>query len=95
MRRNHSEKKREKLKEEIDKHQIAQNELKKCLLKKCDGLKNELKKKVDENCQKRSDGLAKIELLIDNTVDLQQNLRNSLSMSDGHLIQNFAALQKK
>ena len=39
-------KKREKLKEEIDKHQIAQNELKKCLLKKCDDLKGELKKRL-------------------------------------------------
>jgi len=85
----------DELKEKIDEHQIGQNELRNYLLKEWEQVKAELVKKVEENCQIGSEDLAKMELLINDTVDQQPNLRRLLSMSNAHLIQNFPAVEEK
>jgi len=83
------------LKEKIDEHQIGQNELKNYLLEEWEQVREMLVKKIEKNCQIGSEDLAKMELLINDTVDQQRNLRRLLSMSNAHLIQNFPAVEEK
>ena len=69
-----------------------QNELKKCLLKEIEDLKDAIVKVIDENCRLFAAHKLKADSEIDICVDLQQQARNLLSLENCSLIQKFKDL---
>ena len=86
---------RDEFKQNLEVHKSQQQDLKTFVHAEIDKLKQEVNNIIDKNDNLGVEKLPQLDVIVDKIVDMQKKLRDLLSISNAHLVEEVSKVKKK